>query len=72
MNYVVLMRYHEYRKSWENNPNSFPERKLYLCISKTNTDEEADRKYLFYFEKSSITHSADLYAGIVNSSAVPK
>lgn len=54
--------YHEYRKSWENNPNSFPERKLYLCISKTNTDEEADRKYLFYFEKSSITHSADLYS----------
>lgn len=53
--------YHEYRHSWDNNPNSFPERKLYLCITKINTDEESDRKYLFYFEKSSITESKDLY-----------
>lgn len=53
--------YHEYRHSWDNNPNSFPERKLYLCITKINTDEESDRKYLFYFEKSSITKSKDLY-----------
>ena len=53
--------YHEYRHSWENNPNSFPERKLYLCITKTNTDEEADKKFLFCFEKSSITKSKDLY-----------
>ena len=53
--------YHEYRHSWENTPNSFPERKLYLCITKANTDEEADRKYLFYFEKSSITENKDLY-----------
>lgn len=53
--------YHEYRHSWDNNPNSFPERKLYLCITKTNTDEEADRKYLFYFEKTSITENKDLY-----------
>lgn len=53
--------YHEYRRSWENNPNSFPERKLYLCITKTNTNEEVDRKYLFYFEKTSITENNDLY-----------
>ncbi|MCI5523958.1 MAG: DUF262 domain-containing protein [Spirochaetia bacterium] len=53
--------YHEYRHSWEYNPNSFPERKLYLCITKTNTDEESDKKYLFHFEKSSITESKDLY-----------
>lgn len=53
--------YHEYRRSWENNPNSFPERKLYLCITKTNK-EESDKKYLFHFEKSSITGSEDLHA----------
>lgn len=53
--------YHEYRRSWDNNPNSFPERKLYLCITKTNTDEEADRKYLFFFEKNTITESKDLF-----------
>lgn len=54
--------YHEYRKSWDNNPNSFPERKLYLCISKINTYEEAEKKYLFSFEKTSITENKDLYA----------
>ncbi|MBC6721029.1 DUF262 domain-containing protein [Treponema sp. Marseille-Q4130] len=59
--------YHEYHKSWENNPNSFPERKLYLCITKTNTDEEADRKYLFCFEKVAITESKDLYVDINNN-----
>ncbi len=53
--------YHEYRKSWEYNPQSFPDRTLYLCISKTNTDEEIDKRYLFYFEKDSITNNADLY-----------
>lgn len=53
--------YHEYRRSWDNNPNSFPDRKLYLCITKTNTDEEADRKYLFKFEKTSVTKEKDLY-----------
>jgi uncharacterized protein with ParB-like and HNH nuclease domain len=53
--------YHEYRHSWDNNPQSFPERKLYLCITKTNSDEEVDKKYLFYFEKTEITNNIDLY-----------
>jgi uncharacterized protein with ParB-like and HNH nuclease domain len=53
--------YHEYRHSWDNNPNSFPERKLYLCITKTNNDEDADKKYLFFFEKTSLTKNKDLY-----------
>ena len=58
--------YHEYRKSWDNNPNSFPERKLYLCITKTNKDEDADKKYLFYFEKTSTTNNNDLYKDLDN------
>lgn|SRR5574344_41508 len=53
--------YHEYRKTWDYNPQSFPDRTLYLCLSKTNTDEEVDRKYLFFFEKDSITEKKDLY-----------
>ena len=53
--------YHEKYHSRDNNPNSFPERKLYLCITKTNDDEKADRKYLFHFEKSSVTKDQDLY-----------
>lgn len=52
---------HEYRKSWEYSPSSFPERKLYLCISRTNSDEDNDRKYLFSFLKTDVTDSKDLY-----------
>ena len=53
--------YHEYRHSWDNNPNSFPERKLYLCITKVNSDTENDKKYLFSFLKTADTNNSDLY-----------
>ncbi|MBO8435475.1 MAG: DUF262 domain-containing protein [Spirochaetes bacterium] len=53
--------YHAYHKSWDNTPNSFPERKLYLCITKMNSEEDVDKKYLFSFLKTSDTNSADLH-----------
>ena len=53
--------YHEYYKPWEYSPVSFPERLLYLCISKTGSDEENDKKYCFSFEKAAVTKGKDLY-----------
>lgn len=52
---------HEYKKKWDYSPNSYPERKLYFCITKTNTDKENDREYLFSLMKTNDTGSKDLY-----------
>lgn len=58
--------YHEFRKSWENSPSSFPERTLYLCLSKENKDEEIDRKYIFEFKKLSETNKKDIFIDAEN------
>lgn len=52
---------HEYYKSWDYSPSSFPERELYLCITKTNSDEEKDKKYRFNFLKKNETNSMCLF-----------
>ena len=52
--------YHEQRKSWNYSDTSFPWRQLYLCISKTNSDDE-DCKYIFHFQKDADTNGDTFY-----------
>ena len=52
--------YHEPRKSWDYSPNSFPDRTLYLNISKTGSADD-DRKYFFDFKKDSDTRLIPIY-----------
>jgi uncharacterized protein with ParB-like and HNH nuclease domain len=53
--------YKEYRRSWEYSEWSFPTRLLYLNISKTYTEEESDREFMFSFINKSESQEKDLF-----------
>lgn len=42
---------HEYKKSWDYSPNSFPEKRLYLRLKKNDEIEENSKTYVFVFKK---------------------
>lgn len=42
---------HEYKKSWDYSPTSFPEKRLYLRLKKNNETEENSKTYVFEFKK---------------------
>ncbi len=52
--------YHEKNQSWSYSPKSFPNRTLYLCLSRYGKDDE-EMRYLFDFKKDSITNKVDIY-----------
>ena len=52
--------FHERNKSWNYSPESFPDRSLYLCLSKYGKDDE-EMKYIFNFKRDDITHKELLY-----------
>lgn len=52
--------YHEKKKSWDYSSSSFPERRLYLCLSKKG-NENNDCEYIFKFKKDDITNSMPIY-----------
>lgn len=52
--------YHERNKSWNYSPESFPARRLYLCLSRYGKDDE-EMKYIFDFKRDDVTGKADLY-----------
>lgn len=43
---------HEYKKSWEYSPTSFPEKRLYLRLKKNEETEENSKTYVFEFKKA--------------------
>lgn len=43
---------HEYKKSWEYSPMSFPEKRLYLRLKKNEEAEENSKTYVFEFKKT--------------------
>lgn len=53
--------YKEYRRSWEYSEWSFPTRYLYLNISKTYTEEENDREFIFLFVDKNESQEKDLF-----------
>lgn len=42
---------HEYKKSWDYSPTSFPEKRLYLRLKKNDEIEENSKIYVFEFKK---------------------
>jgi len=53
--------YKEYRRSYDYSELSFPTRHLYLNISKTYSEEESDREYIFSFVTKSESQEKDLF-----------
>lgn len=53
--------YKEYRRSWDYSEWSFPTRHLYLNISKTYSEEESDKEYIFSFVNKSVSGENDLF-----------
>jgi uncharacterized protein with ParB-like and HNH nuclease domain len=53
--------YKEYRKTYAYSELSYPTRHLYLNISKTYTEEESDREFIFSFMNKTITNEQDLF-----------
>ena len=52
--------YHERNKSWNFSAESFPNRTLYLCITKYGNDEEG-MKYIFDFLRDDVTNVENIY-----------
>lgn len=52
--------YHERNKSWNYSPESFPTRRLYLCLSRYGNDSE-EMKYIFDFKRDDVTKKSDIY-----------
>ena len=52
--------YHERNKSWDYSPTSFPNRTLYICITRYGKDED-EMKYIFNFIKDDSTNCVDVY-----------
>lgn len=48
---------HEYKKSWEYKPESFPQKRLYLCLKKNDGLDENSKIFNFEFKKE----DRDLY-----------
>ena len=57
--------YHEQRRSWNYSDRSFPWRRLYLCLTKKNGEDE-DCKYIFRFLKNNDTNEDDFYTDTNN------
>ena len=53
--------FHRYRARWENSDYNFPERILYLNISRTFPEDESDKTYDFSFKEKSLTQGKVLY-----------
>ncbi|MGL4985920.1 MAG: DUF262 domain-containing protein [Treponemataceae bacterium] len=53
--------YKEHRRSWEYSEWSFPTRHLYLNITKTYSEEESDKEYIFSFINKSASEEKDLF-----------
>ena len=53
--------YHRYRARWDNSDNNFPERLLYLNLSRTFPEDENDKTYNFSFKEKSLTQEKALY-----------
>ena len=53
--------YHRYRARWDNSDYNFPERILYLNISRTFPEDENDKTYNFSFKEKSLTQEKALY-----------
>lgn len=52
--------YHEKNKSWNYSPESFPNRTLYLCLSRYGRDDE-EMKYIFDFKRDDVTQKSEIY-----------
>lgn len=52
--------YHERNKSWNYSAESFPNRTLYLCITKYGKDED-EMKYIFNFLRDDVTNVENIY-----------
>ena len=53
--------YHRYRARWDNSDYNFPERILYLNISRTFPEDESDKTYNFSFKEKAQTQEKALY-----------
>lgn len=53
--------YKEYRRAYAYSEWSYPTRHLYLNISRTYSEEESDREYIFSFIEKSISKELDLF-----------
>lgn len=53
--------FHRYRARWDNSDYNFPERFLYLNISRTFPEDESDKTYNFSFKEKSLTQGKVLY-----------
>jgi len=59
--------YKEYRRAYAFSEWSYPTRHLYLNISKTYSEEESDREFIFSFIDKAITKEKDLFSDIENN-----
>lgn len=53
--------FHRYRARWDNSDYNFPERILYLNISRTFPEDESDKTYNFSFKEKSFTQGKVLF-----------
>ena len=53
--------FHRYRARWDNSDYNFPERILYLNISRTFPEDESDKTYNYSFKEKSLTQNKALY-----------
>ena len=53
--------FHRYRARWDNSDYNFPERILYLNISRIFLEDESDKTYNFSFKEKSLTQGKVLY-----------
>lgn len=53
--------YKEYRRAYAYSEWSYPTRHLYLNISKTYTEEESDREFIFSFVDKAVSKEKDLF-----------
>jgi len=58
--------YKGYMKRWDYSELNFPTRHLYLNISKTYSEEESDREFIFQFVNKSESKEKDLFIDIEN------
>ena len=59
--------YKEYRRAYAYSEWSYPTRHLYLNISKTYSEEESDKEFIFSFIDKSISKERDLFADNENN-----
>lgn len=59
--------YKEYRRAYAYSEWSYPTRHLYLNISKTYSEEESDREFIFSFVDKSISKEKDLFIDSENN-----